>query len=36
MNIIGISAYHHDSAATHIQNHLIKAASHEERFSRKK
>ena len=36
MNIIGISAYHHDSAAAHIQNHLIKAASHEERFSRKK
>ena len=36
MNIIGISAYHHDSAAAHLDKHLIKAASHEERFSRKK
>ena len=36
MNIIGISAYHHDSAVAHLDKHLIKAAAHEERFSRKK
>jgi len=36
MNILGISAYYHDSAATLLQNGLIVAAAQEERFTRKK
>ena len=36
MNIIGISAYHHDSAAAHISKGYIKGAAHEERFTRQK
>lgn len=36
MNIIGISAYHHDSAAVHLKDGCIEKASHEERFSRVK
>ena len=36
MNIIGISAYHHDSAAAMLQNGYIRHAAHEERFTRKK
>ena len=36
MNIIGISAYHHDSAAAYIKDRYIHSASHEERFSRVK
>ena len=36
MNIIGVSAYYHDSAACLVQNGEIKAAAQEERFSRKK
>ncbi|MCX7120194.1 MAG: hypothetical protein NTZ67_00190, partial [Gammaproteobacteria bacterium] len=36
MNILGISAYYHDSAAALIQNGKIIAAAHEERFTRKK
>jgi carbamoyltransferase len=36
MNIIGISAYFHDSAACLIRNGEIIAAAQEERFSRKK
>jgi len=35
-NILGISAFYHDSAATLIQNGEIIAAAQEERFSRKK
>ena len=35
-NILGISAFYHDSAATLIQNGKIIAAAQEERFSRKK
>ena len=35
-NILGISAFYHDSAAALIQNGEILAASQEERFSRKK
>jgi carbamoyltransferase len=34
MNILGISAYYHDSAAAIIQNGRIVAAAQEERFSR--
>jgi len=34
MNILGISAFYHDSAACLIQNGQIKAAAQEERFSR--
>jgi len=36
MNILGISAYYHDSAAALISNGEIIAAAQEERFSRKK
>lgn len=36
MNILGISAYYHDSAAALIQNGKIIAAAQEERFTRKK
>lgn len=34
MNILGISAYYHDSAAAFIKNGVIIAAAQEERFSR--
>jgi carbamoyltransferase len=36
MNILGISAFYHDSAATLIRDGEIIAAAQEERFSRKK
>ncbi len=36
MNILGISAYYHDSAAALIRDGMILAAAQEERFSRKK
>ncbi|MGB8687532.1 MAG: carbamoyltransferase N-terminal domain-containing protein, partial [Microcoleus sp.] len=36
MNILGISAYYHDSAAALISDGEIIAAAQEERFSRKK
>jgi carbamoyltransferase len=36
MNILGISAFYHDSAATLVQDGKIVAAAQEERFSRKK
>ncbi|MDB9312310.1 carbamoyltransferase [Spirulina sp. CS-785/01] len=36
MNILGISAYYHDSAAALVQDGQIFAAAQEERFSRKK
>ena len=36
MNILGISAFYHDSAAAIIQNNEIIAAAQEERFTRKK
>ena len=36
MDIIGISAYHHDSAAAYLKDGYIKGAAHEERFSRRK
>ena len=36
INILGISAFYHDSAATLIQDGNIIAAAQEERFSRKK
>jgi carbamoyltransferase len=36
MNILGISAFYHDSAAALIQNGNILAAAQEERFTRKK
>lgn len=36
MNILGISAFYHDSAASLVQNGKITAAVQEERFSRKK
>jgi len=36
MNIVGISAYHHDSAAAWLSAGFIQGASHEERFTRKK
>ena len=35
-NILGISAYYHDSAAALLQNGEIVAAAQQERFSRKK
>ena len=35
-NILGISAYYHDSAACLVQNGKIVAAAQEERFTRKK
>ena len=36
MNILGISAFYHDSAACLIKDGLIIAAAQEERFTRKK
>lgn len=36
MNILGISAFYHDSAACLVQDGVIKAAAQEERFTRKK
>ena len=36
MNILGISAFYHDSAASLIQDGKIIAAAQEERFTRKK
>ena len=36
INILGISSFYHDSAATLIQDGKIIAAAQEERFSRKK
>lgn len=36
MNILGISAFYHDSAAALVQNGRIVAAAQEERFTRKK
>src|SRR5210317_1260485 len=36
MKILGVSSYHHDSAAASLNNGLIQGASHEERFTRKK
>lgn len=36
MNILGISAFYHDSAAAIVQDGVILAAAQEERFSRKK
>ena len=34
MRILGVSSYHHDSAAASIKDSFIEGASHEERFSR--
>ena len=36
MNILGISAFYHDSAAALVQDGVVVAAAQEERFSRKK
>jgi len=36
MKILGVSSYHHDSAAASLIDGHIKGASHEERFSREK
>ncbi|MCG6553006.1 MAG: carbamoyltransferase [Candidatus Magnetominusculus sp. LBB02] len=36
MNVLGISAYYHDSAAALLVDGAIAAAAHEERFTRKK
>ena len=36
MSILGISAFHHDSAAAIVKKHKVVFASHEERFSRQK
>ncbi len=36
MNILGISAYYHDSAAALVRDGVVVAAAQEERFSRKK
>ena len=36
MNILGVSAFYHDSAASLIQDGRIVAAAQEERFTRKK
>src|SRR5689334_23677768 len=36
VNIIGLSAYYHDSACCILQDGVLKAAVQEERFSRKK
>lgn len=36
MRILGVSCYHHDSAAASLNNKIILGASHEERFTRKK
>src|SRR6266576_1309035 len=36
MNILGISAFYHDSAAALVQDGVIVAAAQEERFTRRK
>lgn len=36
MKILGVSSYHHDSAAASIKDSTILGAAHEERFTRKK
>ena len=36
MNILGLSAYYHDSAACLVRDGRIVAAAHEERFTRRK
>ncbi|MHC4592718.1 MAG: carbamoyltransferase N-terminal domain-containing protein, partial [Planctomycetota bacterium] len=36
MNILGLSAYYHDSAACLVQDGDIAAAAQEERFTRRK
>ena len=36
MNILGVSAYYHDSAACLVQDGKLRAAAQEERFTRKK
>ena len=36
MKILGVSCYHHDSAAASLKNGFIQGAANEERFSRKK
>jgi len=36
MKILGVSSYHHDSAAASVKDGLILGAAHEERFTRKK
>src|SRR5688572_12641808 len=36
MNILGLSAFYHDSAATLVQDGVIVAAAQEERFTRRK
>ena len=36
MNILGISAYYHDSAACLVKDGIIISAAQEERFTRKK
>ena len=36
MKILGVSSYHHDSAAASLNNGFIQGAAHEERFTRKK
>src|SRR6476660_4098590 len=36
MNILGISAFHHDSAAALVQDGVIVAAAQDERFTRQK
>ena len=35
MKILGVSSYHHDSAAASLKDGIILGASHEERFTRK-
>ena len=36
MKILGVSSYHHDSAAASLKDGYIQGAAHEERFTRKK
>ena len=36
MNILGVSAYYHDSAAALVRDGTVVAAAQEERFTRKK
>ena len=36
MKILGVSCYHHDSAAASLKDGFIQGAAHEERFTRKK
>ena len=36
MNVLGISAFYHDSAAALVKDGMLIAAAEEERFSRKK